>query len=247
MRLIEFTGCGAELAPLLDELAGLVELQDAVVARTVTLGHEDVAVGCHQHVVRLIEVVGRRRAARFAEREEHFAVGAELVHLIAFRRAGARPDRSARRGRGRRGSGARFASASAAARRYRRVVLTVGHPHVPVAVDEDAVRKDQHAGAEALDQFARRVKVQHRIGRRHLSGRAIETAICGAALGDPDRPAVLVDLDRARRTPLASLGQLEIVLDAPIWVRQIVGRRDVVLCRERGAREHNDGGRQFHI
>src|SRR2546427_12302202 len=85
VRLIEFTGRGAELAPLLDELAGLVELQDAVVARTVTLGHEDVAVGCHQHVVRLIEVVGRRRAARFAEREEYFALWAELVNLIAFR------------------------------------------------------------------------------------------------------------------------------------------------------------------
>src|SRR5262245_47044046 len=97
VRLIELSRAGTELAPLLDELAGLVELQDPVVAGAVTLGHEDVAVRRGDDVVRLVEVVRGGGAARLAEREEHVAIGAELVDLIAERRARPRTDRAARR------------------------------------------------------------------------------------------------------------------------------------------------------
>ena len=69
--------------------------------RRVPSDDEDVAVRRDDDVVRLIEVVGRGRAARLAERHQQLAVGAELEDLMAFRRAGARTDRAAacRRGR----------------------------------------------------------------------------------------------------------------------------------------------------
>ena len=36
-------------------------------------------------------------------------------------------------------------------------------PDVAVAIDVDAVRKDEHARAEALHQLAGRIELQHRI------------------------------------------------------------------------------------
>ena len=41
---------------------------------------------------------------------------------------------------------------------------------------------------------------------------AVGAAVRAAALADPDRLAVLVDVHRARRAPLAALGQLEVVV-----------------------------------
>src|SRR5207245_6576320 len=55
VRLIELAGPGAKLAPFLDELAGLVELEDPVVAGAVALRDEDVAVCRGDDVVGLIE------------------------------------------------------------------------------------------------------------------------------------------------------------------------------------------------
>ena len=63
------------------------------------------------------------------------------------------------------------------------------------------VREDQHPRAEALDHLARRIEVQHGVERRHLAARAIQAAVLPAALGNPDALAVLVDLDRTRRSP----------------------------------------------
>ena len=50
MRLVELARAGALLAPLLDELAVLAELHDAVVH--VAVGDEDVAVGSDGDVAR---------------------------------------------------------------------------------------------------------------------------------------------------------------------------------------------------
>src|SRR6185503_3251621 len=69
MRRAEFAGPRAELAPLLDELAIARELHDpriGVGARTrelaaVSVRDEDVAVGCRDDVVRLLERVGAPR------------------------------------------------------------------------------------------------------------------------------------------------------------------------------------------
>src|SRR3954470_3432455 len=238
VRLVEFTRSGAELAPLLDELAGLVELQDPVVAGAVSFANEDVAVRCGDDVVRLIKIVGRRRAARLAEREQHFAVGAELEDLVALGRAGPRTDRAARRGAAPASgfSAGRFRTAAACARaalRQRRIVLAVGDPHVAVAIDMDAVREDQHAGGEAFHQLAAGVEFHHRRDVHDLAGRAIETAVQAAALRYPDRLAVLVDVDGARRSPRAAFGELEVVLDGGVWVGRVVGGLNVLRARGR--------------
>src|SRR5206468_11403777 len=102
---VELAGPVARLAPLPDGLPGLVELQDPIVAGAVALGDEDGAVRRGDDVVRLIEIIGRRGAARLAERQQHFAVGAELVHLVPRGRARTRTDRT----------GGRFAARAAAA------------------------------------------------------------------------------------------------------------------------------------
>ena len=67
VRLIEFVGARAVLAPCLDELAVLRELEQVIVAGAVAFGHEDVAVGRDEDGVRLIEVGSaplRRRPCR---------------------------------------------------------------------------------------------------------------------------------------------------------------------------------------
>src|SRR5262249_50464296 len=129
VRLIELTGAAAVLAPLLDQLSSLVELQHAVVAGAVAFGDEDVAVGCGDDVVRLIEELRRRRAARLAKRQQQLAIGAELVDLIALRRARARTNRPARRFAARPSPARRRAACSRRATRTARrqgcVVLTV--------------------------------------------------------------------------------------------------------------------------
>jgi hypothetical protein len=64
--------------------------------------------------------------------------------------------------------------------------LAVGHPHVPVAIDENAVREDQHPFAEALDELSGGVELQDGRQVRHLPGRAIEAAVLLAAFTHPD-------------------------------------------------------------
>src|SRR2546426_10580556 len=177
MRPIELTGAGAELAPLLDELARLVELQDAVVPRAVSFRNEDVAVGRDQDVVRLIEIVWRRGAARLAERQQQLAVGTELVHLIPFGRAGPRSDRARRRFAARPSATTTRCAAARTALWKRRVVLAIGHPDVAVAVDENPVRENEQPLAETLHELARRIELQQDRQIRHLSAGAIETAV----------------------------------------------------------------------
>jgi hypothetical protein len=119
----------------------------------VAFGHEDGAVGRDEHVIRLVEVAGRGRAAARAKRHQQLAVRTELEDLAAARGAGRR-------------TGQRVCLR---ALRTRRVVLTVGHPYVAVAIDEDAVRKEQQPGAEALHELSRRVEFQD---RRQVRSRA---------------------------------------------------------------------------
>ena len=201
--------------------------------------------GAVMHVVRLVEVVRLAGAAGLAQREEHLALRAELEHLMSARRAGKRRRTWCRRWSarcalsGRRSGRGRAAARAAATSRCRCVVLAVGDPDVPVAVHVDAVREDQQALAEAPHQLARFVELEHRRRLVHLSGRAVEAAVGAASLGDPDRLAVRVDVHRARRTPRAALGELGVVLDGLIRVRQVVGRRDGSLSEgERSAGHH---------
>src|SRR4029079_16475384 len=108
-------------------------------------------------------------------RQEQLAVGAELVDLVADRRAGTRTDRTARRlaarastSRRRAAPGRTGRAAASAARRQRGGVLAVGHPDVAVAVDMNPVREDEHARAEARYELAVRVELENRRQVGHL-------------------------------------------------------------------------------
>ena len=216
VRLVEFAvESRAELAELLDELAGAVEANQARVRVAVAFRDEDVAVRIGDHVIRLIERRGIRRlaghvAAGLAERQQHLAIGAELDHLVA--------DHLGRHRRQRRISGL-------AGPAGRQVALTVGHPDVAVAIDVDAVREDEHALAEARDHLAALVELEDGLERRHFILGAIPAGIRRAPLGDPDAAAVLVDVDRARRSPGAALGQLRPAFNRVVRIRRVVGRR----------------------
>src|SRR6185503_10711635 len=126
--------------------------------------------------------------------------GAELVDLVTHRLCGRRRRRRAR-------------IRAASAPRLRKVVLTVRDPDVAVAIDVDAVRKHEHPGAEALDELARRIELEHDVDFRELARGTIEAAVGAAPLCDPDGLAVLVDINGAGRSPRASLRHLEVVLD----------------------------------
>jgi hypothetical protein len=53
----------------------------------VSFRHEDLAVRCHEHVIRLIEVIGFGRTTGFAERHQQLALRAELEDLMTVHRA----------------------------------------------------------------------------------------------------------------------------------------------------------------
>ena len=124
----------------------------------------------------MIEVIGLCGAARLAEGHEQLSIGTELVNLIPLRCSGTRSNRSSA------ARGGCFASCG-----LWRIVLAIRDPDVAIAIDEDAMREDEHAFSKTLHQFS----------RRHLAGRAIEAAVLAAAFRDPYGLAVLVDFNRA--------------------------------------------------
>ena len=80
-------------APLLDELAVLVELHHPGIVpvwpRFMAVGDEDVAVGRHQHRIGLVESGGVvAGCAGRAQGHQHLAVLVELDHVIALLRRG---------------------------------------------------------------------------------------------------------------------------------------------------------------
>ena len=90
VRLVELERAAALLPPRLDVSAVGCEPQDASVVAAMPLGHENLAVGQRQHIVWLIEIVRRHRAAGLAEGQEELAVRTELVDLHSLFRARAR-------------------------------------------------------------------------------------------------------------------------------------------------------------
>ncbi len=160
--------------------------------RGMPLGDEDAAIRGHQHVVRLVEKLGFPGAADPAEGEEERAVRTELEDLVALA-----------------GGVSLLGGPGAGA---------VGDPHVPIAVDEDAVGGKDQPGTEALHQRSGRIELEDRIEVR--SGATVGTA----ALGDPDAPAILVDLDRAGRTPWSPRGKPGPAFDGPVRIGRIVDR-----------------------
>src|SRR5262245_65306975 len=106
--------------------------------------HEDVAVGRDQDVVRLVEVAWRGGSARSTERHQEFSVRAEFEYLVSLRRTGGRTGKGIGRD----------------ARCPWRIVLTIGHPDVALAIDVDSVREDEDPGTEAPLEHAGRVELQ---------------------------------------------------------------------------------------
>jgi len=94
----------------------------------------------------------------------------------------------------------------------------VGHPDVSLTVDGDAVRIDEHPGAEALAERARRVELQKRRDRRIEAGCA--AAVLAAPLEHPDAAAVSIDVDGRSRTQRSSVWKLEEVFRDAVRVGQ---------------------------
>ena len=91
------------------------------------------------------------------------------------------------------------------------------------------MRKNEHPFAKTLHEFPRWIEFENRRKRRHLSGCAIEATILAAALGNPDGFAVLIDLDRAQRSPGSAFGHLCPVLNRLIRIGSRVCGLDVTL------------------
>jgi len=165
------------------------EFQNAVISGAVSLRYEDDAVGRNQNIIRLVEIIGLCRAARFAERHQEFSFGTEFVQLIPFVAPGRGPI-----GR----NHAKLRLSDFTTRGLRRVVLAIGNPYVALTIHEDAVGENQHPFTKTLHQLSGRIKLENRSERRHLACCAIQAAILPAPLGYPNGFPVFVDLDRAR-------------------------------------------------
>src|SRR5205085_10434494 len=141
-------------------------------------------------------LAGSDRTTGLTDGHEHLAGGAELEDLVSLGGAGGgsglRRRTTSRSGPGGAGRWCRAAGWCCAPRRTRRVVLAIGHPDVAVTVDVHAVRKDQQAAAECGHHLAGLVELHHRRDVLDLSRRRVKAAVAAAALGDPDRLAVLV-------------------------------------------------------
>src|SRR6185369_11810958 len=187
MRHVELAWPLALLAPLLDVLAILVELDDAVVGiAAVAIGNEDVAVRRHQDVGRRVERVLRGAGdARLTKCHEKLAVLIELHDGVALA-----------------------------------VVLrgSVGYPDVVVLVDIQAVRKIDHAAAEALYQLAFFIELHDRI---ELRLRARPRVL--ATVEYPDALAVAIDIDADDRTPFAPVRKLGPAISEFVGIGCLVG------------------------
>ena len=94
------------------------------------------------------------------------------------------------------------------------LALRVGHPHIAIAVDVDAVRKHEHAGAETLQIIAGLIELDD---RRHIRAGAGAAA---AALEHPHAPAIRIDIHRPRGAPLSAVGEFRPAVFA-IRIRRI--------------------------
>src|SRR5262245_5716509 len=137
MRRIELAGRRALLSPSLDELAVLIKLhytRGGVAAMSIS--DEDIAVWSGNHIRRLIErILAVAGNTGFSKREKDLALVAELNHDMTL---------------------ARGLWIICAAGRD-----AVGHPNVSFFVYVYAVRKNEHASAEAFDQVPVFVKLEN--------------------------------------------------------------------------------------
>ena len=123
----------------------------------------------------------------------------------------------------------------------------VGHPDVAVAVDVNAVREQQHSGAEALHQLAGRIELEDRVELRAVAverHRRIRSATAAAIRPHRSATQTLVPsgsiVDRAGRAPGPAGRQLRPVLDRAIRIGQRIGRRAGLRGAEAADRQQRD-------
>ena len=135
--LIEISGRGSLPSPGLDEVAILRKLYHspgAGLIRIVTIGHEDVTIGCHRHAGWPIEPIRTGSGhALLAKHHQHLAVGAQLQDFLAHdgsgRISGRHPEDCL-------------------------LVVDVSYPQVPISVDREAVGIGKQSRAKTLQKFA---------------------------------------------------------------------------------------------
>ena len=97
--------------------------------------------------------------------------------------------------------------------------VEIGHPDIPVAVGEQAVRRGEHVGAEIGDHLAGGIEMEDR--------RQVQVPAEGlllAAIESPHAPAVAaIDRDAERGAPVAARRQLRPALVQPIRIGRGVG------------------------
>src|SRR5262245_17729662 len=170
MQRIELALTLAVLAEGQELLAGLVELDDAVIGvPAMAVADKNVAVAPNHDAACAVEVaLGVAGHALMAERHQHLARGAELDDDAAL----AVPD------------------------------LIVRPPHTAFIVDKEAVRRNEHVGAEAPHELAGLIELLDRVAVRLL-----------AAVEHPNALAVaVVDLDLDGPAELAARRELKKVI-----------------------------------
>ena len=99
-----------------------------------------------------------------------------------------------------------------------RAVGCIGNPHITGAIHIQAMRDDEEAGAETPHDPAIDVDLQD--WREH-GIRAVGRA---AALGDPNRTAVAIDIHRTRRSHDPTRRQCQPPINRAIGIRTVVNR-----------------------
>src|SRR4029450_8982784 len=188
----EFAWRVSGFSPRFDELPVFRVLDDTVIG-AVSIRDEDIAVGSRHYARRGPEMIFIAAGhARLPERHQHFSVRAELADdLPAFYAAF-----------GRRCPGI-----------FR---CTIGRPYIAVAIHVQPVRPDEHLRPKAFHDVAFGIELVDRVVRLEspVGKHAVEPEAATACGGDraglvasdkgPDALAVDVDVDRRRRSHLAS-------------------------------------------
>ena len=161
------------------ELASAVELDNTVIAPTVSVGHPDVAIRCHHHArwpveVRLVVTPYRR----LAEPHHDLTLLVQLEHLMADTQTLAQGGPSVS------------------------VRTTFGHPQEPLVVEKKTVRKPEQPGPEAVDQVTLEIELHDRV-------EVGASALVGAApVHDPEVLSVRIREHAAHRAHHPAFWQL---------------------------------------
>src|SRR5215831_15972548 len=119
----------------------------------------------------------------------------------------------------------------------------VGCPYVASVINMKAMRQDEHAGAKALHQPARRIELENWVKAGSIAGEGFARLTlrwrreCAATFRDPHARPVWVDIDTGGRAPSPPFWHFGPVIDRAVWI----GRR---ICYRTGLSERQRPGSQ---